>query len=232
MPVFSISLLCLSEIPLTLLPLRPRRLLRGFFHRSESLSLMMSASAFALASFSYLSSSSCCFTSVFLTSRDVLATSRALSFSIPCQSFASTPAACADTVSLHAAPEDHPMHDLFLQRQRNASIDVEAADGMIQVRTTMGNLMGDRFIPSVFSLTYRGRIARTRGARWQLRTLTWFPGVPSDIDISTVTFADDFREVHPIRANTQSTLYLEARRIVKMATDEAEHLTREIAKEG
>ena len=32
--------------------------------------------------------------------------------------FASTtPAACADTISLHAAREDHPMHDLFLQPQ-------------------------------------------------------------------------------------------------------------------
>ena len=36
--------------------------------------------------------------------------------------------------SPHAAPEDHPVHDLFLQRQRNACIDVKAADGMIQAR--------------------------------------------------------------------------------------------------
>ena len=52
------------------------------------------------------------------------------------------------------------------------------------------------------------------------------------IDIFTVPFADDIRVVHPVRINTQSTPYLEARRLVKMATDEAEHLTREIAKEG
>ena len=102
------------------------------------------------------------------------------------------------------------------------------------------NLMGNRFIPCVFSLTYRrpltrytaGRIARTRDARGLLRTLPWLPRVLSVIDISTVIFADDVRVVHPIRINTQSTPNLEARRIVKMATDEAEHMTREIAKEG
>ena len=85
--------------------------------------------------------------------------------------FASTtPAAYAETISLHAANEEHPMHDLFLQRQRNASVDIEAADGLLQVRPTMGNLMGDRYIWSVFSLTYRrpftrfaaGRISRSK----------------------------------------------------------------------
>ena len=63
-----------------------------------------------------------------------------------------------------------------------------------------------------------------------LRTLPWLPGVPSAIDISTVAFAD-IGVVNPIRINTQSTPYFEARRMIKMATDEAEHLTREIAKE-
>ena len=121
--------------------------------------------------------------------------------------FASTtPTAYADTFFPHAAPEDHPMHDLFFQRQRNACIDVKAANGMIQVRATMENLMGDRFIPSLFSLTYgrpltrytAGRIARSRDARRLLCTLPWLPGVPTIIDISTVAFAEDIRVVHPV----------------------------------
>ena len=105
------------------------------------------------------------------------------------------------------------MHDLFLQRQRNACVDIEAADGLLRVRPTMGNLMGDRYIPSVCSLTYRrpltryaaGRIARSKNARGLLRKLPWLPGAPRLIDISTVAFADDIRVVHPVTINRKST---------------------------
>ena len=147
-----------------------------------------------------------------------------------------TPAAYAETISLHAANEEHPMHDLFLQRQRIACVDIEAADGLLQIRPTMGNLMGDRYIPSVFSLTHRrpltryaaGRISRSKDARPLLRKLPWLPGAPRLIDISTVAFA----VVHPVTINRKSTPYLEAHRIMKVATDEALQLSQDIAKEG
>ena len=45
--------------------------------------------------------------------------------------------AYAQTINLHAAPTEHHFHDLFLQRQRDACVDVPAADGVLQVRTTM-----------------------------------------------------------------------------------------------
>ena len=155
--------------------------------------------------------------------------------------FASTtPAAYAETTSGHAANEEHPMHDQFLQRQRNACFDIQAADGLLQVRPTMENLMGDRYIPSIFSLSCRrpltkyaaGRIARSKDARRPLRKFPWLPGVPSLIDISTVAFADDIRVVHWVRISRKSTPFLEARRIMTVATDEALQLSREIAKEG
>ena len=155
--------------------------------------------------------------------------------------FASTtPAAYAETISLHAANEEHPMHDLFLQRQRSACVDIEAADGLLQVRPTMGNLMGDGYIRSVFSLTYRrpltryaaGRIARSKNARRLLRKLPWLPGAPRLVDSSTVAFEDDIRVVHQVTINRKSTPYLEAHTIMKVATEEALQLSWEIAKEG
>ena len=43
--------------------------------------------------------------------------------------FASTTAtAFQETIHKHAAPMDHPYHDLFLQRQRNACVDIQAAN--------------------------------------------------------------------------------------------------------
>ena len=103
-------------------------------------------------------------------------------------SASTTPEADVDTIRQQACPVDHPRRDLFLQRQRNACVDVQAADGIFQIRPTVGNLIGDRFIPSVFSLTYR-----SQNARRLLRKLPWLPRVPSIIDISTVAFADDVR---------------------------------------
>ena len=89
----------------------------------------------------------------------------------------------------------------LLQRQRNSCVDVHAADGVLQVRPTTGNLVGDRFVPSAFALTYRRpitrytarRFARSRVARRMLGKLPWLKDVPSVIDISTVAFADDIR---------------------------------------
>ena len=44
--------------------------------------------------------------------------------------FASTTTtAYTDTVDRHAAPVEHPLHDIFLQRQRNACVDIQATDG-------------------------------------------------------------------------------------------------------
>ena len=70
----------------------------------------------------------------------------------------STPTACQETVHRHAAPEEHPYHDLFLQRQRNACVDIQAANGHVQGRPTVGNLMGHRFVPCAFALTYQRSI--------------------------------------------------------------------------
>ena len=124
--------------------------------------------------------------------------------------FASTTTtAYQETIHKHAAPNDHPYHDLFLQRQRNACVDIQAANGHVQLRPTMGNLMGDRFVPSAFALTYRrsilrytaGRLVRSVAARRLLRKLPWVEDTPSAIDISTVVFADDLRVVHPVEIN-------------------------------
>ena len=48
--------------------------------------------------------------------------------------FASTTTpAYAHTILKHAAPTDHPLHDLFLPRQRIACVDIHAADGVLQL---------------------------------------------------------------------------------------------------
>ena len=70
----------------------------------------------------------------------------------------STPTAHQETIHRHAASEEHPYHDVFLQRQRNACVDILAANGHVQLRPTTGNLMGDRFVPCEFALTYRRSI--------------------------------------------------------------------------
>ena len=80
--------------------------------------------------------------------------------------FASTTStAYQETIHKHAAPDDHPYHDLFLQKQRNACVDIQAANGHMQLRSTMGNLMGDRFVPSAFALTYRRSVSRYTAGR-------------------------------------------------------------------
>ena len=82
-----------------------------------------------------------------------------------------TSTAFQETTHRQAAQEDHPYHDLFLQRQRNACVDIHSANGHTQLRPTMGNLMGDRFVPCAFVLTHRrsryttGRLARSVVAR-------------------------------------------------------------------
>ena len=155
--------------------------------------------------------------------------------------FASTTAtAFQETIHKHAAPMEHPYHDLFLQRQRNACVDIQAANGHVQLRPTMGNLMGDRFVPSAFALTYRrsilrytaGRLARSVAARRLLRKLPWVQDTPSAIDISTVVFADDLRVVHPVEIKLNSTPALETRRLMDFVVKEAGCLSGELAKEG
>ena len=96
--------------------------------------------------------------------------------------FASTTStAYQKTIHKHASPDDHQYHDLFLQRQRNACVDTQSANGHVQLRSTMGNLTGDRFVQSAFALTYRrsisrytaGRLVRSVVARRLLRKLPW-----------------------------------------------------------
>ena len=130
---------------------------------------------------------------------------------------------------MHAASDDHPHHDLFLQRQRNACVDIQAANGHNQLRPTMGIQMGDRFVPSAFALTYQRSISRyTAGglvrsvvAHRLLRKLQWVEDTPSAIDISTVVFADDLRVVHLVEINLSSTPSLEARRLMDFVVKEA-----------
>ena len=68
-------------------------------------------------------------------------------------------------------------------------------------------------------------------SRRLLRKLPWLSGVPSIIDMSTAAFAEDIRVVDRVRINTQSTPFLEARRLLGVAVHEAEHLSEAIAKE-
>ena len=42
-----------------------------------------------------------------------------------------TPEAYGDTFSKHTIPEDHSLHDFFLQRQRHACVNVEAAEDLL-----------------------------------------------------------------------------------------------------
>ena len=151
--------------------------------------------------------------------------------------FASTTTtAYQETIHRHAAPYDHPYHDLFLQMQRNACVDIQDANGHVQLRPTMGNLMGDRFVPCAFALTYRRSIlrytVRSVAARRLLRKLPWVEDTPSAIDVSTVVFADDVRVVHPVEINLNSTPSLEARRFMDFVVREAGCLSEELAKEG
>ena len=122
--------------------------------------------------------------------------------------FASTTTAThAHTIDKDAAPLDHPLHDLFLQRQRNACVDVHAADGVLQVRSSSENLVG------------------------MLRKLPWLEDVPSVIDISTVAFADDIRVVLPFEINVLSTPAREAARFFSFAVNEAHLFSGELKAE-
>ena len=127
-----------------------------------------------------------------------------------------------------AAAEEHSLHDLFFRRQRNACVDVQAANGSIQLRPTMENLIGDRFFPGAFALTYRRSIlryspswlARSVAARRLLGRLPRVENSPSAIEISTVVFADDLRVVHLVEINACSTPANEARRFIDFIVKE------------
>ena len=138
--------------------------------------------------------------------------------------FASTTTtAHARTIDHHAAPSEHPLRDLFLQKQRNACVDVHTADGVLQVRPTVEKPMGDRFVPSAFALTYRRPVTRR-----MLGNQPWIEDVPSVFDMSTVAFADGIRVVHQVEISVFSTPAPEAVRLFSIAVTEAHLLSREL----
>ena len=118
-------------------------------------------------------------------------------------------------------------------------MDVNAADGLLQMRPTAGHLMGDRFIPRFLAHGWRplqrysaSRTCRSTHSGRLVRRLPWLPDAPKAIDISTVAFADDIRVVHPIQIRETATPNKEAHRILDHAVTEAEHLSEELDKES
>ena len=102
-----------------------------------------------------------------------------------------------------------------------------AADGLLQMRPTAGNLMEDRFIPRTFALTYRrlfqryaaGRIYQPTQSRRPQRRLPWLPDNPKAIDISTVQIADDLRVVQTMHVRETATPHEEAHRFLNHAVN-------------